>query len=63
MTLEEMLINDNRKMREAGCRLAEAALRVVRTYDGCHRLAIAVAKWAEVIAAEGNRSPAKREGE
>jgi hypothetical protein len=50
-----MLIRDHKRMREAGCALAEAALRVIREYDGTHRLALAVAKWAEAIAAEGDR--------
>jgi hypothetical protein len=46
---------ENRKMRDAGCALAEAAMRVVRDYDGVHRLAAAVAHWMEVLANEGGR--------
>jgi molybdenum-dependent DNA-binding transcriptional regulator ModE len=53
--LEEMLIEDNRRMRAAGTALAEAALRVVREYDGVHRLALAVAAWSTAVANEGGR--------
>lgn len=49
------IVDDNRKMRDAGCDLAEAAMRVVRTYDGVHRLANKIAEWASVIADEGGR--------
>src|SRR5690606_9512549 len=55
IALTEMLIEDNRAMREAGCELAEAAIRVVQEYDGCHRLMMAVSKWATAIANEGGR--------
>ena len=55
IALTEMLIEDNRAMREAGCELAEAAIRVVREYDGCHRLMLAVSKWTTVVANEGGR--------
>lgn len=55
MSLEEMLIEDNQRLRSSGCRLAEAALRVIRTYDGTHRLALAVADWSNAVAAEGAR--------
>lgn len=54
-SLNEMLIEDNKKMREAGMELAEAALRVAKTYDGVHRLLLAVSKWSEVVANEGHR--------
>lgn len=54
-SLEQMLINDNHKLREAGCELAEAAMRVAKTYDGVHRLMIATSKWAMAIANEGGR--------
>ena len=33
----------------------EAALRVVRDYDGVHRLALAVSAWAQVLADQGGR--------
>ena len=55
LTLEEMLIKDNKAMREAGGELAERAMYVVNNYDGLHRLSIAIARWCEVIANEGNR--------
>lgn len=51
----EMLTRDNAKMREAGCNLAEAAGRVVRDYDGLHRLSIAIGTWFNAIAGEGDR--------
>jgi hypothetical protein len=51
----EMMARDHKRMRDAGCALAEAALRVIREYDGLHRLSLAVAKWAEAVAAEGDR--------
>ena len=50
-----MLIDDNKRLREAGCELAEAAMRVAKTYDGVHRLMIASSKWAMAIANEGGR--------
>jgi len=62
MTLEKMLITDNHRMRNAGCKLAEAALFVIRNYDGCHRLALAVADWATAIADEGGRQAANGKG-
>jgi len=51
-----MLRENNRNMRKAGTALAEAALHVVREYDGVHRLALAVADWARAIANEGGRT-------
>jgi len=36
----------------------EAALRVVRDYDGVHRLALAVSAWAKVLADQGGRDAA-----
>jgi hypothetical protein len=51
----EMLARDNARMREAGCNLAEAAARVVRDYDGLHRLSIAISAWFTAIASEGDR--------
>jgi hypothetical protein len=58
--LVAMLIRDHKRMREAGGKLAEAALRVVRTYDGLHRLSLAVAAWSEAVVAEGDRDPHSR---
>ncbi len=55
MTLEEFLIRDNAAMRRAGCELAEAALNVIREYDGTHRLTLAAAAWMQTIADEGGR--------
>lgn len=55
VSLEQMLINDNKRLREAGCELAEAAMRVAKTYGGVHRLMIASSKWAMAIADEGER--------
>ena len=52
---EEMLIADNKRFREAGCELAEAAMSVAKTYDGVHRLKLALSKWALAIANEGGR--------
>ena len=51
----DTVANDNKRMRKAGCDLAEAALRVVRDYDGTHRLALAIAEWTRVVADEGGR--------
>ncbi|MFY9292803.1 MAG: hypothetical protein WAP03_19230 [Methylorubrum rhodinum] len=50
-----MLAADNRAMRAAGTQLAEAALRVIREYDGCHRLSLAVAEWSKTLGDEGGR--------
>lgn len=54
-SLLRSLQEDNAKMRQAGCKLAEAAIQVVREYDGLHRLMLAVAEWSMVIANEGGR--------
>lgn len=53
--LNAMLTRDNKRMRAAGCRLAQAAMQVIEEYDGLHRLSLAVAEWSEAIAAEGDR--------
>ncbi len=53
--LVRMLLGDNNRMRHAGCALAEAAMHVIREYDGVHRLSLATAGWAEAIANEGGR--------
>lgn len=52
-----MMARDHARMRLAGGNLAEAAIRVIHDYDGLHRLSLAVAAWAEAIAAEGDRGP------
>jgi hypothetical protein len=48
-------VGEHENLREAGCNLAEAAIRVIRDYDGTHRLSIAVAKWMAAISNEGGR--------
>ena len=53
--LIKMLSEDNSRMRKAGSNLAIAALRVVRDYDGLHRLSLAIAEWSQAIANEGGR--------
>lgn len=52
----DMFARDNARMRKAGCALAEAAMFVVREFDGVHRLALAVADWSKAIADEGDRA-------
>lgn len=59
--MDEMLSANNARMREAGCELAAAAMRVVGTHDGLHRLAAAVARWSTVIANEGGRGERHRQ--
>lgn len=54
--LVKMLTADNARMRKAGCDLALAALRIIRDYDGVHRLALAVSEWMKVVGTEGSRS-------
>lgn len=51
----EFLRSDNYKMREVGSELAIAAARVIKDYDGLHRLSLAVKDWFEIIANEGGR--------
>jgi len=53
--LVEMLIKNNKELRDSGCKLAEAATRVIRTYDGVHRLSLAVAEWYKTLANENGR--------
>lgn len=55
VSVDQALVADNARLRLAGGRMAEAALRVVHHYDGTHRLALAVAGWCEAVAAEGGR--------
>ena len=57
-SVEEFLAVENRELRIAGCKLAEAALHVAREYDGVHRLMLAVAEWAKAVADEGGRGRA-----
>ena len=56
----EMLATDNKHLRNAGCKLAEAALKVATEYDGVHRLLLAVSEWAKTVANEGGRSDSKK---
>ena len=55
MTLEEMVIADNKALKKAGDDLAIAAQRVLAEYDGVHRLRLAIANWNKAIADEGSR--------
>ena len=55
LALIEMLKDDNKQLRNAGCKLAEAALKVATEYDGVHRLMLATSEWARAIADEGGR--------
>jgi hypothetical protein len=57
-SVEEFLAEENRQLRKAGCKLAEAALHVAREYDGVHRLMLAVSEWATAVANEGGRGKA-----
>ena len=52
-TPTEYLSRQGNKMRESGCRLAEAASYVIRESDGVHRLAQAVAEWYQTLANQG----------
>lgn len=54
--LTDFLTRDLSRMRAAGCSLAAAAVHVIGEYDGLHRLSLAVAEWASVIAGEGGRA-------
>jgi len=56
LALIQMLTDDNRRLRKAGCKLAEAALRVATEYDGVHRLMLATSEWAKAVADEGGRA-------
>ncbi len=52
---EVYLIKQNHDLREAGLELCEVCNRVIKDYDGIHRLSLAVSKFYFVIANEGNR--------
>lgn len=65
-TMQELidkLSEDNRSLRETGLNLVEAANRVVRDHDGCHRLAIAASEFLQAVANEGKRSELYRKDE
>jgi len=53
--LIQMLVDDNKRLRNAGCKLSEAAFKVATEYDGVHRLMLAVAEWAKAMADENGR--------
>lgn len=55
----DMLLRDHAKLREAGFELAVAATRVVRDYDGLHRLSIAISGWFVALANQGDRPHAQ----
>ena len=52
----EQLSKENAKLRKAGGFLAQRAMYTVTEFDGLHRLSLAVANWATVVANEGERS-------
>lgn len=54
--LEKQLIDEIQAIREAGDKLAEASHRVQSTYDGIHRLRLALSNWYKVRANEFGRA-------
>jgi len=48
------------EFREVGTRLAEAASCVLRSWDGHHRLALAIADWYETIGNERKTKARKK---
>jgi hypothetical protein len=46
---------ENNKLKIAGCELAEAGIKIIKDYDGVHRLALAISNWFKIIANEGGR--------
>ncbi len=58
----EWLAGECGRLRTAGCQLATAALRVIETFDGVHRLALAVSKWTKALADEGGRTALDAQG-
>lgn len=51
----QQVTSDYNKLRLVGDDLALAAFRVVKNYDGIHRLRLAISKWIEAVANEGRR--------
>ncbi len=51
----KQLSQENKALRKAGGFLAERAMYTVTEFDGLHRLSLAIANWATVVANEGNR--------
>jgi len=56
---DEMLCNELGKVIEAGDKLAEAAHYVQSSYDGIHRLRLALAGWYKTRANENGRANAR----
>lgn len=52
---EEMLAEENMRLRKAGAEMAVAAFRVATEYDGVHRLMLAVSEWSKAMANEHGR--------
>jgi hypothetical protein len=52
----ELLNMENSKLKVAGYELVEAAIRVIKDYDGIHRLSLAVSNWFQVIANQSGRN-------
>ena len=55
------LTHDYYRLKVAGTDLAIAAMRVIRDYDGVHRLSLAVAEWNKAVAGEGGRTSSKKQ--
>lgn len=51
----QFLLDDYHALRKASVDLAQAAQRVVGTYDGIHRLGLALAAFNQTLADEGKR--------
>jgi hypothetical protein len=51
-------VDDNKRLKDAGNKLAQAAAYTATNYDGCHRLLLAVGEWYRAQADEGNRGTA-----
>lgn len=60
VNVEEFLARENRQLRSAGCNLAIAAIRVIESSDGLHRLSLAVSEWCNAVANEGGRHEPER---
>jgi hypothetical protein len=52
----EMLAEQLNRVTEAGNELAAAAHRISATFDGVHRLRLALARWYQTLADEFGRS-------
>ncbi len=56
VALEVCLVRELKRVKDAGNALAEAAHRVSATYDGVHRLRLALAGWYQALADEFDRN-------